>query len=121
MENDESFINPWKKDQTSNNICKNGQIFESFWVKWARNEYQNVFSIPVTEVRKQFDIFSQRAVKHRILNFDLTSLKGKYVTVKRAKALCRDQTLAEIEAVSVGAAVFFSWCMVTIDAFEMLT
>jgi len=51
----------------------------------------------------------------------MTSLKGKYVTVKRAKALCRDQTLAEIEAVSVGAAVFFSWCMVTIDAFEMLT
>lgn len=51
----------------------------------------------------------------------MTSLKGKYVTVKRAKALCRDQTLAEIEAVSAGAAVFFSWCMVTIDAFEMLT
>ena len=67
------------------------------------------------------DIRAKRAVKHRILNFDMTSLKGKYVTVKRAKVLCKDQTLAEIEAVSAGAAVFFSWCMVTIDAFEMLT
>ena len=61
------------------------------------------------------------AVKYRILNFDMTSLKGKYVTIKRARTLCNDQTLAEIEAVSVGAAIFFSWCMVTIDAFDMLS
>ena len=69
----------------------------------------------------EYKIREKSAVKHRILNFDMTSLKGKYVTVKRAKVLCKDQTLAEIEAVSAGAAVFFSWCMVTIDAFEMLT
>ena len=83
---------------------------------------KSVFDLLITAIsmRKPFVIFQKRAVKHRILNFDITSLKGKYVTVKRAKVLCRDQTLAEIESVSVGAAVFFSWCMVTIDAFEML-
>ena len=48
----------------------------------------------------------------------MRSLSGKYKTLKQAKTLCRDQTLAEIETVSVGAAVFFSWCMVTIDALE---
>jgi len=73
-----------------------------------------------SNIRVLLGKMGKRAVKHRILNFDLTSLKGKYVTVKRAKILCRDQTLAEIESVSVGAAVFFSWCMVTIDAFETL-
>ena len=60
----------------------------------------------------------KKAVKHRILNFEMASLEGKYGVRKRAKLLLRDQMLSEVQEVSVGAAIFFSWCMVTIDAIE---
>ena len=56
--------------------------------------------------------------RRRILELDLASLDGKYKTIKQAKVLCKDQTLDQIKDVSMGAAVFFSWCLVTIDTLE---
>ena len=94
-------------------LGENGQGRDIIYIK---NSYD-----VLTSTGWAFKSVKKSAVKYRILNFDMTSLKGKYVTIKRARTLCNDQTLAEIEAVSVGAAIFFSWCMVTIDAFEMLT
>ena len=56
--------------------------------------------------------------RRRILELDLSSLDGKYKTIKRAKVLCKDQTLDQIKDVSMSAAVFTSWCLVTIDTLE---
>ena len=56
--------------------------------------------------------------RRRILELDLASLDGKYQTLKQAKQLCKEQTLADVQEVSVGAAVFFAWCLVTIDTLE---
>jgi len=58
------------------------------------------------------------AARRRILELDLATLDGKYQTIKKAKTLCKDQTLAQVREVSVGAAVFFAWCLVTIDTLE---
>ena len=59
------------------------------------------------------------ALRRRILEFDQNTLTGKYQSIKRAKSLCKEQTLAQVQDVSVGAAVFFSWCMVTIDSLDI--
>ena len=56
--------------------------------------------------------------RRRILELDLATLDGKYKTIKQAKELCKGQTLDQIKDVSMGAAVFFSWCLVTIDTLE---
>merc|ERR1712106_453428 len=58
------------------------------------------------------------AARRRILELDLATLDGKYQTIKKAKTLCKEQTLAQVREVSVGAAVFFAWCLVTIDTLE---
>ena len=60
-----------------------------------------------------------RSLRRRILEFDSNRLKGEYQIIKKVKTLCKEQTLADVQDVSVGAAVFFSWCMVTIDSLDI--
>ena len=71
-----------------------------------------------TKIRVLIGKIGKKALRRRILEFDMSSLEGKHALIKRAKMLINNHTLAEVKEVSVGASVFFSWCMVTIDTVE---
>ena len=71
-----------------------------------------------TKIRVLLGKIGKKSLRRRIVEFDLTSLEGRHALIKRAKILLKDHTLAEVKEVSIGASIFFSWCMVTIDTVE---
>ena len=71
-----------------------------------------------TKIRVLLGKIGKKSLRRRIVEFDFESLKGRHAQIKRAKMLLKDHTLAEVKEVSIGASIFFSWCMVTIDTVE---
>ena len=43
------------------------------------------------------------ALRRRILEYDMNTLEGQYNIIKKAKNLCKEQTLAQVKEISVGA------------------
>ena len=42
-----------------------------------------------------------RSLRRRILEFDSNRLEGEYQIIKKVKTLCKEQTLADVQDVSV--------------------
>jgi len=73
-----------------------------------------------SDIRVLLGKLNKKSVKYRVENFEISSLDGKYKTVKAAKEICNAESLEQVKSLSSGTAIFLTWCNAIINAVESI-